>query len=36
MDFVKHGGHKTEASQIYKVGCRSVYRWLQHSDLKPL
>ena len=35
IEFVKQGGRKTDAAHIFNVGRRTIYDWLERSDLNP-
>ena len=35
VEFVKEGGQQIEAARVFKVSRRTVYTWLQRSDLTP-
>ena len=35
VDFIESGGSATKASQIFKVGRASIYRWLDRESLAP-
>ena len=35
VSYVRGGGSRTQAAQLFQVGRTTLYRWLNSSDLRP-
>ena len=35
IEFVKQGGRKTKAAQIFNVGRSTIYEWLEAPNMNP-